>query len=60
MLLVNNFSLLALSVSTVISTVTGTLFTSPSQLPVEPNYDFIIVGGEWGFFFPTKVKLIIS
>ena len=47
MLLVNCLALLALSLSSVTSTVSGALFTSPSQLPRNPNYDFIIVGGEW-------------
>ena len=41
-----NHVLLALSVSAVTSTVSGALFTSPSQLPPNAKYDFIIVGGE--------------
>lgn len=49
MFLVNHLALLALSLSAVTSTVSGALFTSPSQLPCDPNYDFIIVGGEWIF-----------
>jgi hypothetical protein len=43
---VNHLALLALSVSAVTSSVSGALFTNPSQLPKNTNYDFIIVGGE--------------
>ena len=58
MFLVNHhhFALLALSLSAVTSTVLGALFTDLSQLPLNTNYDFIIVGGEW--IFPVHRGLI--
>lgn len=49
MFLVNPLALLALSLSAVISTVSGALYTDLSQLPFDTDYDFIIVGGEWIF-----------
>ncbi|KAF8797579.1 aryl-alcohol oxidase-like protein [Phlegmacium glaucopus] len=44
----NHLSLLVLSVAAVTSSVSGALFTNPSQVPKNTKYDFIIVGGGAG------------
>ena len=56
--LTNPINLLVLSLS-VASSVFGALFTDPSQLPQNKNYDFIIVGGKYPNI-TTRNKIIIT
>ena len=56
--LTNPINLLVLSLS-VASSAFGALFTDPSQLPQNKNYDFIIVGGKYPNII-TQNKVILT